>query len=249
MNYEENPKPQKFIGSMGFYAVIALCLIAIGVIAWFSVSRNSDGANDNNNSAPKESYDSPNESYDTPDESYTDKNDENEVTPNQDASEGVENPVDDIPYEEEQEVESAPETQPETFDFVLPVEGKILKGFSDTVLQKSATYGDMRLHLGIDLECKQGDSVKSVGSGTVTATEEDDNYGKCISVDYGYGIVVKYCGLSSFNFESGDTVRAGDELGFIGTIPCECADGYHLHLEAYKDGTCVSPLSLLGLED
>ncbi len=239
MNYEENHKPQRFIGSMGFYAIIALCLIAIGVIAWFAVSRNNDDMNnnnDNNNSAPLESYNSSGESY----------NDISDIKPDSSMSEIVENQVSDIPYEEENV--SEPQGQTQTVDFVLPVEGKVLKGFSDTVLQKSATFGDMRLHLGVDLECKEGDLVKSVGSGTVANTEESDSLGKCMTVDYGYGITVKYCGLSSFNFESGDGVRAGDALGIIGTIPCECADGYHLHIEAYKEGACVSPLSLLGFE-
>lgn len=238
MNYEENHKPQRFIGSMGFYAIIALCLIAIGVIAWFAVSKNNDDMNnDNNNSEPLESYNSSGESY----------NDISDVKPDSSMSEIVENQVSDIPYEDEENI-SEPESQTQTVDFVLPVEGKVIKGFSDTVLQKSATFGDMRLHLGVDLECKEKDSVKSVGSGTIANTEETDSFGKCITVDYGYGITVKYCGLSSFNFESGDSVRAGDALGIIGTIPCECADGYHLHIEAYKDGACVSPLSLLGFE-
>lgn len=238
MNYEENPRPQRFIGSMGFYAIIALSLIAIGVIAWFAVSRSSDDMTDKNESlAPTESYNSSNESY----------NDTSEVTPDNTPSEVVENTVSDIPYEEN--TESVTEESIDEVSFTLPTEGKILKGFSDTVLQKSATFGDMRLHLGIDMECKEGDSIKSVGSGTVASVEETDNLGKCISVDYGYGIVVKYCGFSSINYQSGDAVRTGDDLGVIGTIPCECADGYHLHLEAYKDGVCVSPLSLLGLED
>ncbi|MBQ8203609.1 MAG: M23 family metallopeptidase [Clostridia bacterium] len=238
MNYEENPKEQRFIGSLGFYAIIALCLIAIGVIAWFAVSRNSDDMNNPDSSLPNESYNSSNESY----------NDISEVTPDNSMSEVVENPVTDVPYEEDVSSQQ-PQTQPETVDFVLPVEGKVLKGFSDTVLQKSATYGDMRLHLGIDMQCNEKEAVKSVGSGTVTAIEDDSDFGKCISVDYGNGIVVKYCGLLSVNYQSGDNVRAGDELGVIGTVPCECADGYHLHLEAYKDGVCVSPLSLLGLEN
>ena len=55
--------------------------------------------------------------------------------------------------------------------------------------------------------------------------------------------------MSTANYASGDKVRTGDILGVIGTVPCECADGFHLHLESYKDGVCVSPLSLLGLDD
>ena len=239
MNYEEHPKTEKFVGSMAFYAIIALSLIAIGVIAWFMVSRKADDMEPKGNiSAPSESYNSENESY----------NDISDMSPDRNTSEIVENPVSDIPYTENTP-ESATISEPENTDFVLPAEGKVLKGFSDTVLQKSATYGDMRLHLGIDIECKDGAEIKSVGSGTVASVEDTEDYGKCISIDYGGGITVKYCGMSNANFSSGDKVRTGDILGIIGTVPCECADKCHLHLECYKDGVCVSPLSLLGLEN
>lgn len=236
MNYEEHPKTEKFVGSMAFYAIIALSLIAIGVIAWFMVSGKADNMESKNNSStPSESYNSDNESY----------NDISDMTPDSNTSEIVENPVSDIPYTESEDTPSLSENT----DYVLPAEGKVLKGFSDTVLQKSATYGDMRLHLGIDIECKEGAEIKSVGSGTVAAVEDTADYGKCVSIDYGNGITVKYCGMASINFNSGDKIRTGDVLGTIGTVPCECADGCHLHLESYKDGVCVSPLSLLGLED
>ena len=239
MNYEERPKTEKFVGSIAFYAIIALSLIAIGVIAWFMVSRKADSMEPKNNiSAPSESYNSNNESY----------NDISDISPNKNNSEIVENPVSDIPYTESQP-ENTATSEPENTDYVLPADGKVLKGFSDTVLQKSATYGDMRLHLGIDIECKEGAEIKSVGSGTIASVEDTADYGKCISVDYGGGITVKYCGMSTINFNSGDKVRTGDILGIIGTVPCECADAYHLHLESYKDGVCVSPLSLLGLEN
>ena len=239
MNYEEHPKTEKFVGSIAFYAIIALSLIAIGIIAWFAVSRKSDNMEPKNNSStPSESYNSDNESY----------NDISDLMPDTSTSEIVENPVSDIPYTENNPEDTTP-SEPENTDYVLPTEGKVLKGFSDTVLQKSETYGDMRLHLGIDIECKEGTDIKSVGSGTVASVEDTADYGKCISIDYGNGVTVKYCGMSSINFNSGDKIRTGDILGTIGSVPSECADGCHLHLESYKDGVCVSPLSLLGFEN
>ncbi len=239
MKYEENQKSEKFIGSMGFYAIIALSLIAIGVIAWFAVTKNSENKKPmDDSSLPSESYNSSNESY----------NDISDTSPDNNTSEIVENPVSDVPYNEN-DGNASVSSEPQNIDFTLPTDGKIIKGFSDTVLQKSATYGDMRLHLGIDIECKEGANIKSVGSGTILSVEDTTDYGKCISIDYGNGITVKYCGMSTANYASGDKVRTGDILGVIGTVPCECADGFHLHLESYKDGVCVSPLSLLGLDD
>jgi hypothetical protein len=102
MNYEEHPKTEKFVGSMAFYAIIALSLIAIGVIAWFMVSRKADDMEPKGDiSAPSESYNSENESY----------NDISDMSPDRNTSEIVENPVSDIPYTENTP-ESAPITPP-----------------------------------------------------------------------------------------------------------------------------------------
>jgi len=48
-------------------------------------------------------------------------------------------------------------------------------------------------------------------------------------------------------FDEGDTVKVGEIIGTVGTVPAECMDKEHLHLEVFKNGESVEPLEALGL--
>lgn len=238
MKYYQTSKFPKFVGSAGFYTIIALCLLAIGAASWFAVSRYNEAQSQTGDTSSPKSY----SSYDGPSSSYNSST----VIPNADVPQNnasVANPVSDVPYSSVEQT-----SEPEKRSFVLPAEGNVSKGYSDTALQYSQTYGDMRLHTGIDIQCDKGSDVKSAGKGTVTAVEESGELGRFISIDHGDGITVKYCGFESVNVKTGDKVSAGTVLGTVGSVPCECADKSHIHIEALKNGETVSPLSALGLE-
>ena len=42
-----------------------------------------------------------------------------------------------------------------------------------------------------------------------------------------------------------DTVTAGQKLGTVGTISCECAEEAHIHLEVLQNGQYLDPANLL----
>ena len=51
-----------------------------------------------------------------------------------------------------------------------------------------------------------------------------------------------YCGLSSTCMVSpGMRVSAGDVIGYVGEVPCEAADGSHIHIALMKDGQFTDP--------
>ena len=241
MKYNETSKFPKFIGSAGFITLVACCLIAIGAATWFTVSRRNNPISDNENSSNNSSVQ--NESYESQDETYNDVTDIPEAQ-DSNVSTDIANSAEEIPYES-QNTESAPPELERSF--VLPIDGNISKGFSDTALQYSETYGDLRLHTGIDILCEKGTDIKSAGSGTVTEVNEDSAMGRYITVDHGDGIMVKYCGLASVNVNTGDAVTSGSSIGTSGDIPSECADKPHIHIEAFILGEKVSPLTALGL--
>lgn len=241
MKYNETSKFPKFIGSAGFITLAACCLIAIGAVTWFTVSRRNNLVTDNENSSNNSSVQ--NESYQDNGETYNDVTDIPKAD-DSNVSTDIANSAEEIPYESEDE-ESAP-TEPQR-SFVLPVHGNISKGYSDTALQYSETFGDLRLHTGIDILCEKGTDVKSAGAGTVAEVSEDSTYGRYIVIDHGDGITVKYCGLASVNVNEGDTVSADSSIGTSGDIPSECADKPHIHIEAFILGEKVSPFTALGL--
>ena len=207
------------------------------MLAWFAVSRMV--APKNNESSPMPS---PSESMSYPDSTSSYNNDTSmpEVT-----SSIVANPVTDVPYSSEKETSSVTEEQPKQAP-IMPIDGKIIKDFSEAALQYSSTYADMRLHSGIDIEAAAGSAVKSAADGTVTATEESATLGKTVTIDHGNGIIMKYCGLDNVAVSQGKKVKMGDPIAVVGDIPSECADKSHLHLEATKNGKSVSPMDVIG---
>lgn len=236
MKYYKNTKFTKAITSTGFVTIIACALIAVGAITWFVLS--SDNAvteTPSDNSQSQQEYPNTDNSYNSvtviPEEIKEPVTD-------------VDDDVSNVPYSEEEPSDPIEENP----TFVLPITGNISKGYSDTALQYSATYGDMRLHTGVDILCETGSNIKSAGSGTVKSVVEDANYGKIITIEHLGGITVKYCGMGSVNVKEGDKVAAGDVIGTSGEIPCECADNPHIHIEVTVDGSCTSPLAALGLE-
>ncbi len=238
MKYYKTSKFTKAITSTGFVTIVACALIAVGAISWFALSRDSAVTETpSDNSSSKQEYNNPDNSYNS--EVETPQLETEQPTAD------VDDNVSDVPYNED---EPATPPEPEKPAFILPITGNISKGYSDTALQYSATYGDMRLHTGVDILCESGSNIKSAGSGTVKTVTEDANYGRIITIEHSGGIMVKYCGMGSVNVKENDKIAAGDVIGTSGEIPCECADNPHIHIEVTVDGNSTSPLAALGLE-
>ena len=237
MKYYKTSKFTKAITSTGFITIIACVLIAAGAITWFALSRNNKAVTENSSS------DLQTPSYNNTDSTYNNSTEAPDAV-NEPATD-VNDEVSNVPYNDESTEPQQINTEP---SFILPVTGNISKGYSEGALQYSATYGDMRLHTGVDILCDTGSSIKSVGSGTVKSVTEDANYSKVITIEYSDGITVKYCGMGSVNTNENDKLATGDVIGTSGEIPCECADNPHIHIEVYLNGNVVSPLEALKLE-
>lgn len=235
MKYDEKSSFPKSVGLTGLYTIIACCLVVAGAIAWFAVARrNNDKTKISKGESSKNSY----SSYYS---SYNSKDGDDLLPDTESTAEGK----DDVPYEDEK-TEDVPVTVPQ--NFIMPVDGAVIKDHSETALQYSKTYGDMRLHLGIDIKCEKNSNIKAVSNGTVTDITESALYGKTVVIDHGNGITAKYCGMGKINVKSGDKVDSSTVIGIIGTVPAECADEVHLHFEVYKNGKTAPPLKTLGFE-
>lgn len=232
MKYFENPKSQKRNKNTTFYITTVCCLIAVGAAAWFALSGNGAKIQ----KQPESSNITPDQSYSEPPSSYNDNDPQN--TPD---TEQTQQEVEDVPYEEDEEV-----TPPPIQALIMPINGEVIKDFSDTALQFSATYADLRLHLGTDIAAKAKTAVKASGDGVVKSVEQSASLGNFVTIEHRDGIVFKYCGLETIDVVSGQNVKMGEPIGTIGTVPCECMDDEHLHLEAYKDGKSVSPMDIIG---
>ena len=235
MKYTEPSSPRKKAVNTGLYVIIGLCLLLIGGASWFALRTANDTETEPEISSSKSEYSTPSTSYN-----------QSVMEPPFVSSEPVADTVSDQPYSSE--TETTPEKQPEVTVFSMPVQGEILKKHSDTELQFSATYSDMRLHTGVDISCKKGTSVSACSDGKVLSIELKTTNGNVVTIDHGNGITVKYASLDDLKVKTGDDVKAGDIIGKVGTVPAECEDSEHLHLEVLKNGKNVEPLKALGLE-
>lgn len=242
MDYEED-KHSGEMGKTGFITVIVLCLLAIGAVSYFAISGMSAKV-DNKNKSSGASRD--NKAYSSEESSYNSSVKEPEFDIPEPSS-SVNKSESEIPYGNTEKEAAKPEkktTEPK--NFILPVKGNVSKGYSDSSLQYSATYGDMRLHTGIDIICKTGTDVKSAADGTVISVDESATLGRVITVDHGGDLTVKYCGFESVNVKESDSVKCGDVLGTSGTVPAEANDQPHIHIELYQAGELASPLEVFG---
>lgn len=231
MSENKNSVISKFFSGKGFYMVLAGCLIAVGVAAWSAVA----AINDQNTTKKPDNVNS-----------YL----SSEVPQ---IEEPVQNEVVDEPYSEPSdtsEIESqTTNTKPVAAYFVMPVSGSVEKEFDAKTLQYSATFQDMRLHLGVDIIAEKGASVVACGDGTVSRIYSDLILGTIIEIDHGNGIVARYCGMDeNLLVNIDDVVTASQKIGTLGYVPGESADASHLHFEMLKNGKQVPPLKTMGIE-
>lgn len=132
-----------------------------------------------------------------------------------------------------------------TLSFELPLNTSVLAPFSGDELVENKTLKEWRTHNGIDLKAQVGDQVKAACDGKIVAISLDPLWGTSVEVqnqDYTF----TYCGLSdSLSVKLNDQIAKGEPIGFISDIPCEAADGSHLHFTVRQNDEYIDPFSLL----
>lgn len=220
-------KTAKFLAGKGFYIVLAVCMAVIGVAAYSAMESATPGT------VQEESTESQQNSVVIPSVP---------VTPPESSN---------LPatYDEPHNSEATDvEGEGEAPYFMEPISGTVSKNFSNTTLQYSKTFNDMRIHTGTDITPTDASVVVAASSGTVKSVEENTVYGTVLTIDHGEGVVLKYCGVKNVTVQSGDIVDAGEIIAEIGTVNNECADKPHLHLELILNGELADPMELFVTE-
>ncbi|WP_456272892.1 peptidoglycan DD-metalloendopeptidase family protein [Bacillus sp. AK031] len=100
-----------------------------------------------------------------------------------------------------------------------------------------------KMHKGIDIARPSNLTIKAIDNGTVVSAGWDSGgYGNKVIIDHNNGYRSVYAHLSSIHVSAGQTVSAGSSIGKMGQTGQ--STGVHLHLEVYKNGSLVNPLSL-----
>ena len=126
-----------------------------------------------------------------------------------------------------------------------PVSGRVLNAYSGDELVYSSTLGDWRTHNGIDYACVKDAAVQSPTAGTVVLAGSDGSWGPTVAIKDSAGRVWRLCGVASPAVKEGETVSAGQTLGKVGSVSCECSEESHIHLEVKQDDSYLDPAKLM----
>ncbi len=232
MENNKSGKLDKFFAGKGFYIVLALCVVVIGVSAYSLATHPAPGTVD-------------------VDPGITLDNTRPKSTDSGTAPEKNENPPKTVSADDSDIVAagtwSENDVWQEPASWIWPVIGDVERGYTVEALAYDVTMADWRTHDGVDILAQQGEVVCAAADGEVASIEQDDLYGTTVVINHGNGIKTVYSNLADTPTVSvGDKVKSGDVIGSVGkTAICEIGQGSHIHFAMSKDGQSVDPMNYL----
>ena len=122
--------------------------------------------------------------------------------------------------------------------FIWPVRGTITSNFGGRNL-----WGRYDFHLGLDIACRTGTSIKAADGGTVIKAGWSGSYGYLVAIRHDNGYVTYYAHNSSILVSVGQKVYQGQAIARAGMTGN--ASGPHCHFEVRINGTSVNPRNYL----
>lgn len=120
---------------------------------------------------------------------------------------------------------------------LMPVSARALtSGFG---LRPHPLLGVLRTHSGVDLAASFGSPIVATSDGVVNTSGWAGGYGLLVALDHGAGLQTRYGHMSRLNVVSGQAVRKGDVIGYVGSTGM--STGPHLHYEIRVNGQAVNP--------
>ncbi|MGC4251871.1 MAG: peptidoglycan DD-metalloendopeptidase family protein [Sphingobium sp.] len=120
-----------------------------------------------------------------------------------------------------------------------PVAGRISSGYG---LRRHPILGYTRMHAGVDFAARYGSPIYAVTDGVVSYAGRHGGHGNYVRLEHGGGLATGYAHMSRIAAVSGQRVRRGQVIGYVGSTGL--STGPHLHYELYRNGRTVNPLSV-----
>jgi murein DD-endopeptidase MepM/ murein hydrolase activator NlpD len=212
------------------FSVICICIIALGLIVYFSTNSKSDNGTVNEATTIEETTEV--QHAVTVTETTTAKTTTAKSTTTSQTT-----------TEQATMLEGENNTPYKSF-YKYPLSETVINGYSEELVYNQ-TMGDYRSHTGVDFNGSQGDEVVAINDGLVLDVYTDNMYGTVVEIDHGGTLIAKYCGLDSVSVKKGDYVDIGNTIGTLGSVPIESSLDTHLHFECTFDSKSVNPLDAM----
>lgn len=125
---------------------------------------------------------------------------------------------------------------------IQPVSNKdlnrIASGFGYRI---DPVYKTTKFHAGLDFSAPQGTPIYATADGTVSTSGNTGNgYGNHVIINHGYGYETLYGHMVRVKARSGQTVKRGEVIGWVGSTGK--STGPHCHYEVHKNGEKIDPI-------
>ena len=228
MSASNSKKENKNIKAL--FSIVCLCIIALGLIVYFSTNSKSD--NSTVNEATTLEVTTEVQRPVTVTETTKRKTTAKPKTTAQKTTvpSTMEQGENNIPYKSY---------------YKYPLNETVVNGYTEELVYDK-TMGDWRAHAAVDFKGKEGDKVVAINDGLVLDVYKDNLYSQVVVIDHGANLVARYCGLKSVSVKKGSYVDIGNAIGNLGSVPAESELETHLHFETELDGKNVNPLDVMG---
>lgn len=219
------------------FSVICLCIIALGLIVYFS-TQSADNRKVNENTTVKDTT-----IVTTTKEQTTEV--QKRVTVKDTTVKETAKAKSTTKKAEPVTMEQGDTNVPYKSFYKYPCSETVVNGYTEELV-KNETMGDYRAHGAVDFKCAKGGKVLAINDGLVLSVRDDSMLGKVVEIDHGGKLVAKYCGLDTVNVSAGDYVTIGQTIATLGSVTFEQSGESHLHFETTLNGKTVNPLDVMG---
>lgn len=122
---------------------------------------------------------------------------------------------------------------------VAPVPGRLTSHFGQ---RRHPVLGYVRMHSGLDFKASYGTPIVAVTDGRITGAGRMGGCGNAVRIDHGGALQTRYCHMSQIAARSGQFVRRGQVIGYVGSTGL--STGPHLHYEMHRGGRPVNPANV-----
>jgi murein DD-endopeptidase MepM/ murein hydrolase activator NlpD len=122
---------------------------------------------------------------------------------------------------------------------LAPVPGAVTSRFG---MRRHPILGFFRRHAGMDFKAGYGTPIVAVTDGVVASSGRAGGCGNAVRINHPGSIQTRYCHMSRMAVSTGQAVRRGQVIGYVGSTGL--STGPHLHYEMYRGGRAVDPGSV-----